>query len=528
VTAQIGPIKLNELLGEFPGEWDLPDDILVTGITSDSRKVEPGFCFVALSGSNWDGNKFIPDAIQKGASLIVGSEPLSLTIPYLQVLDPRASLAHLSAAFYRYPARNLVMIGVTGTDGKTTTCNLIHSILTQTGYAAGVISTVNALIGEEQIDTGFHVTTPEAPDVQRFLRMMVDRKLKYAIIETTSHSLSQKRVIASDFDIGVCTNITHEHLDYHQTFEAYRNAKAGLFEDLSKNRMKSTHSPVGAVINMDDESFGFLRDRLCVPLISYGFGSEANYCAASFRETSQGSRWELSTSFGLSNRLVDTHQYGKYNVYNCLAALAVTTGLLEIPVDHALAIIQEPIFIPGRMEQINLGQEFDAFVDFAHTPNALLQTLLTARDIVEGRQKLGKVIAIFGSAGLRDRQKRRLMSEISAEYADFTILTAEDPRIEDLTSILEEMAAGMEAKGRSEGVDYLRIHDRGEAIQFGVDMAEKGDIVLVCGKGHEQSMCFGTTEYPWDDRVAVRIAITNKLSVSSEEMPYLPTRKRLP
>jgi UDP-N-acetylmuramoyl-L-alanyl-D-glutamate--2,6-diaminopimelate ligase len=180
------------------------------------------------------------------------------------------------------------------------------------------------------------------------------------------------------------------------------------------------------------------------------------------------------------------------------------------------------------MEKINLGQGFNAFVDFAHTPNALLQTLLTARDIVKERQKPGKVIAIFGSAGLRDRQKRRLMSEIAAEYADFTILTAEDPRIEDLSSILQEMAAGMEAKGRSEGVDYLRIHDRGEAIQFGVDMAEKGDILLVCGKGHEQSMCFGTTEYPWDDRVAVRIAITNKLSVSSEEMPYLPTRNRLP
>ena len=529
MTSQPESIKLGELFVDFIGEWQFPDDVLITGITSDSRKVVKGNLYIALSGSNFDGHKFIPEAIHKGASVLVGSRPITnLPVPYLQVSDTRESLAALSAAFYRYPARELVMIGVTGTDGKTTTCNLIHSILTNAGYAAGVISTVNALIGGEQIDTGFHVTTPEAPDVQHLLRMMVQRGLKYAVIETTSHSLAQKRVIPADFDIGVCTNITHEHLDYHQTFEAYRLAKASLFEGLSKEKGCRDGVQVGAVINTDDDSFDFLSKKIQVPLTSYGFKKRANFRASAYQEKIKGSHWVLTNQLyqGIpDNYPVTTRFCGKYNVYNCLAAVAVAVGILGIQAEQAINGLNMLQSIPGRMERIDVGQDFAIYVDFAHTPNALMQILKSARNMVKRNRKPGKVIAVFGSAGLRDREKRRLMAEVSAEYANFTILTAEDPRTEDLPDILREMANGLDSKGCSEGENYLVIPDRGAAIEHAAYMAQSGDVVLVCGKGHEQSMCFGNIEYPWDDRIAVRIAVKKKIGVLTEEMPYLPTRK---
>jgi UDP-N-acetylmuramoyl-L-alanyl-D-glutamate--2,6-diaminopimelate ligase len=528
MSTQLHSITLDELLAELPGEWHFPGNVIINGITSDSRTINKGDLFVALSGSNWDGHKFIPAAIEGGASVIVGSKKISdLPVPYIQVNDTRESLALLSAAFFRFPARELVMIGVTGTDGKTTTCNLIHSILTNAGYKAGVISTVNALIGDEQIDTGFHVTTPEAPDVQRLLRKMVDRGLEYAIIETTSHSLVQKRVIPGDFDIGVCTNITHEHLDYHRTFAAYQLAKASLFEGLASRKIRRKGSPNGAVINIDDMSFGILSKVVNVPLFSYGFAKNADFMATDYQENSYGSQWELaihSPSRLNGQYPLTTRLFGKYNAYNCLASLAVAIGVIGIQVEQALNGVNLLKEIPGRMERIDLGQPFDAFVDFAHTPNALRQALITARNIVDRQLKPGKVIVVFGSAGLRDRGKRKLMTEVSAELANTTILTAEDPRTEMLASILTEMAEGMDSRGSKEGQDYYRIPDRGEAIQFAIDLANKGDIVLICGKGHEQSMCFGEIEYPWDDRIALRIAILKKLRLQTGDMPFLPTQ----
>ncbi len=369
------PLTLNEILAEFSGDWHFPGDTLVTGITSDSRKVKNGMLFVALSGNTWDGHKFIPEAIQKGASVIVGSKPIAdLNVPYIQVSDTRESLAAFSASFFRYPARELVMIGVTGTDGKTTTCNLIHSILSNAGYEAGIVSTVNAFIGGEQIDTGFHVTTPEAPELQQLLRMMVDQGLKYAVIETTSHSLAQKRVIPADFDIAVCTNITHEHLDYHQTFEAYRQAKASLFEGITNGSGSKKMAPAGAVINIDDAAFGFLSNHIRIPLTSYGFDKKADYRASAFRENSNGSNWVLTIPQQSSYQdkiPVKTRFYGKYNVSNCLAAIAATNGILGIRIDQVINGINMLEPVSGRMERINLGQNFDAFVDFAHTPNAL-------------------------------------------------------------------------------------------------------------------------------------------------------------
>ncbi len=494
-------------------------DIQVSGIVLDSRQVQPGNLFVALIGENVDGHRFIPQAIQRGAAAIVGTRSMSdLEIPYFRVKDGRTALADLAAAFWDYPARRLTVIGVTGTDGKTTTANLIYSIMQAAGLRVGMITTVNAVIGDQLLDTGFHVTTPESPEVQRYLAEMVAAGLTHVILEATSHGLSQQRVANCEFDIGVVTNITHEHLDYHGSYDAYRDAKAILFTSLAQTSVKKrVVSPV-AVLNQDDESYEYLRKISNVRNLSYGMDNRAQVRATKVYFNTAGTNFRVC---GKDYEIpIESHLVGEHNIYNCLAAIAVTVDGLDLPPSIAQKGIAALEGIPGRMEVIDAGQEFMAIVDFAHTPNALRNSLETARKLIPGR-----VIAIFGSAGLRDREKRRLMAEISAELADFTVLTAEDPRTESLDNILEEMAAGVESRGAVKNRTYWSVRDRGEAIRFGVSLAQPGDVVIACGKGHEQSMCFGKIEYPWDDRIAMRAALAEQLSLPGPEMPYLPTQE---
>jgi UDP-N-acetylmuramoyl-L-alanyl-D-glutamate--2,6-diaminopimelate ligase len=499
----------------------------ISGIALDSRHVFQGNLFVALSGISTDGHRFIPDAIQRGAFAVVGSRKMSgLGVPYIQVEDSRLALAYLSAAFYNFPARQLLMIGVTGTDGKTTTVNLIYNILRAAGLNAGMISTVNAVIGSQTLDTGFHVTTPEAPDVQRYLAQMVNTRpkpLTHAVIEATSHGLAQQRVAACDFDIGVVTNITHEHLDFHGSYQDYRAAKARLFTSLSDTFAKRFNPPRCAVLNRDDISYDYLVERTKVHQVSYGMSPDADVRAENIRLAANGLFFEAvgSRNDGREFRIPITSKLvGDYNISNCLAAFTASYSILGLDVDAIREGIASLTGIPGRMERFELGQDFSAFVDFAHTPNALRQALLAARQFA-GQ---GRIIAVFGSAGLRDREKRRLMAETSAELADLTILTAEDPRTESLEDILEEMARGAQARGAQEGETFWRIPDRSSAIRFAIHLARPGDVVLVCGKGHEQSMCFGETEYPWDDRVAMRAALAELLNIPGPVMPYLPTQ----
>ncbi len=429
-----GSVSLSKLVGNIQfGSHEIVPDLPINGIALDSRKVTPGNLFVALSGITMDGHRFIPDAIQRGASAVVGSRTISgLEVPYIQVEDSRLALAYLSAAFYGFPARQLLMIGVTGTDGKTTTVNLIYSILKAAGLHAGMISTVNAVIGGQILDTGFHVTTPEAPDVQRYLYQMVNDKplpLTHAILEATSHGLAQQRVAACDFDIGVVTNITHEHLDFHGSYQEYRAAKARLFTGLSATSSKDFNPPRGAVLNRDDRSYEYLAERARVSQISYGISPEADVRAENIHLQAEGLSFEAigTRRNGRQFRIPLTSQLtGDYNVSNCLAAFAVSYSILGLEPGAIREGIASLAGIPGRMERLDLGQDFSVFVDFAHTPNALRRTLLAARQIAHR----GQVIAVFGSAGLRDREKRRLMAESSAELADLTILTAEDPRTE--------------------------------------------------------------------------------------------------
>ncbi len=516
------PIFLADLLAALPYPVPAPEeDAWVTGIASDSRQVRRGDLFVAIPGVAVDGHRFVPAAVARGAAAVVGTRPLSefadLTVPYTQVRDAREALAYLVARFYGNPAHRLTVIGVTGTDGKTTTANFIFHILKAAGIAAGMISTVNAVVGKRVLDTGFHTTTPPAPETQAYLAEMVEAGLTHAVLEATSHGLAQHRVTACAFDIGVVTNITHEHLDYHGSREAYFAAKARLFDMLAETPPKPQGNPRLAVLNRDDEgSYAFLTPRLKVRAVTYGLHPEADVRGEDVRHTPQGLAF---TAVGPGFRLPLTAQLvGGYNVSNILAAVAATVVGLGIAPEAAQEGVAALEAIPGRMERIDLGQDFTAIVDFAHTPNALRRALETARGMTEGR-----VIAVFGSAGLRDREKRRLMAEVSTQLADITILTAEDPRTESLDAILEEMAAAARAQGGVEGKTFFRIPDRREAIRAAVRLARAGDLVMACGKGHEQSMCFGETEYPWDDRTALRAALAEHLGLPGPEMPYLPT-----
>lgn len=511
---------LAELLREFPFPYHgtIPPNLSIRRIVTDSRRVEPGDLFVAMIGVSGDGHAYIPDALRRGAVAVLGEKPLQISVPYIQVENARRALAYLSAAFYGHPARRLTVIGVTGTDGKTTTSNLIYRILLAAGLRAGLISTVNAVIGDQVLDTGFHVTTPDAPDVQRYLRMMVDAGLTHVVLETTSHGWAQYRVDACEFDIGVVTNITHEHLDYHGSYEAYRAAKARLFLSLVETLPKVQGNPRLAVLNRDDGSFEYLRGIVPVSYRSYGLHPEADVRAEEIRYTPSGLSFEIVTEN--MRQPVHSRLVGLYNLSNCLAAFTATVYGLGIPPRIAAQGIADLEGVPGRMERIDLGQDFTAIVDFAHTPNALKVALETARQMTSGR-----VIAIFGSAGLRDRQKRRMMAEVSVQLADITILTAEDPRTESLDAILEEMAEGARSRGGIEGQTFYRVPDRGEAIRLGVQMARPGDLVIACGKGHEQSMCFGEIEYPWDDRLAMRAALAERLGLPGPAVPLLPTSK---
>ncbi len=493
--------------------------LTITGIALDSRQVQPGYLFVALTGGSVDGHRFIPAAVAQGAVAVVGQQPaegFSLPVPYIQVDDTRRALAYCSAAFYDFPARKLTIIGVTGTDGKTTTSNLLYTILKHAGKRVGIISTVSAVIGDEVIDTGFHVTTPEAPDVQHYLAQMAAAGLTYVVLEATSHGLAQERVTACEFDIGVVTNITHEHLDYHGSYEAYRVAKARLFQHLLETVEKPQGNPRLAVLNYDDQSFGFLSDFTQTNKLSYGLDPHALVHAVDVRYSPAGMQFTALFPDGQQAE-VHSHLVGKYNVSNILAAMTAAVGGLGMSPQQAAAGVERLDLIPGRMEHILLGQDFTAIVDFAHTPNALKVTLETAREMTNGR-----VLAVFGSAGLRDREKRRMMAEISAQLADLTFLTAEDPRTESLDAILAEMAQSATEQGGVEGQTFWRVPDRREAIRIAINMAQPGDLVLALGKGHEQSMCFDVTEYPWDDRTAMRAALAERLKLPGYVMPFLP------
>ena len=523
-------------------------DVTLRRFQEDSRLVEPGDCFVARlrtrhDGSTYsDGHPYIPQAVANGAALVLGQRPpteIDLPhTPYLQVPDTAIALAWLAAAWHDFPSQQLIIIGITGTDGKTSVTNLLYAILRQAGINVGMISTINAFLGDQAEDTGLHVTTPEAPAIQHYLRRMADAGLTHCILETTSHALAQYRVGAVAFDVAVVTNIQHEHLDYHGSYEGYLAAKARLFQALNDEPLALPAAPRkhaftrAAILNRDDPSFAALR-RIPAPIhVTYGLRLPADVRAEAVTYATDATRFNLILDTRVARHTgemplppapprpwpVTTPLAGAFNVYNMLAAAAAADvlGVPEAVIQRGLETVQG---ISGRMQRIDRGQPFLVVVDFAHTPNALAQAIAAARGMTAGR-----IIVVFGSAGKRDVEKRRIMSEIAARAADLAVLTAEDPRTESLDDILEMMAAGCRREGGVEGDTFWRVPDRGQAIYFALHLAQQpDDMVLICGKGHEQSMCFGVTEYPWDDRQAATAALDAFLAGAPMTNLGLPT-----
>lgn len=369
--------------------------------------------------------------------------------------------------YYGFPSRRLTVIGVTGTDGKTTTVHLVHHILTQSGLRADLISTVSA--------PGLHTTTPDSFVLQKLLREAVDRGIKYVVLESSSHGLDQNRLWGVKYELAVVTNITHDHLDYHRTYENYLAAKAKLFRGIRV-----------AILNRDDKSYEPLRLKVKskkLKVVTYGVKNKADFTPQNF---------EFQTSLP-----------GEYNQYNCLAAVAVASAV-GVPADKIRKAVASFRGVIGRMEEINAGQNFRMIVDFAKTAPGLENALKTLRGQLSSGKKL---IAVFGSAGLRDIQKRFMMGEVAGRLADVTVLTAEDPRTEDVNDIIDQIAAGCRKADGIEGKTFFRVPDRSRAIKLAISLARKDDIVVVCGKGHERSMCFGQTERPWSDQAEARKAL---------------------
>ncbi len=475
----------------------LDPSVAIQGVTYDSRKVEEGWLFVAVPGVHTDGRRFIIDAAKRGAVVALG-ETLAerLPIPYIEVSDVRTALANLACAFYSYPAQQLCTIGVTGTDGKTTTSNLITTIFETAKLRTGLMTTANFKMPGQEWENTTRQSTLESVEIQQLLRQMVDAEVTHAIIEATSHGLALQRVHGCAFDVGVVTNITQEHLDFHKTLDAYRRAKARLFEMLDPLRDKGIGSRPVAVLNRDDTSYDILKPYCRVPILDYGLDTPASVRAVDVQLQAHSTRFRVLLPD--AEQIIETQLVGRFNVSNCLAAIATaySQGVSLDAVARGLASVKG---VTGRMESISEGQPFAVIVDYAHTADSLAKVLTTLRPLTTG-----KLMVVFGSAGERDVQKRPVMGRIAAQMTDFFVITDEDPREEDREKILREIAAGAEAVGKRQGQDFLCIADRTEAIRVAIAHANTGDTLVLAGKGHEQSIIVGREKIPWDDRKVAR------------------------
>jgi UDP-N-acetylmuramoyl-L-alanyl-D-glutamate--2,6-diaminopimelate ligase len=462
----------------------------VRALAYDSRRVTPGTLFFAVPGMHVDGHAFAADAEGRGAIAVVAERELAdVSVPQLVVDRTRRALADAAAAWFGHPRDELLRaIGITGTDGKSTVTVLTAEMLWDCGWHPGQIGTVFTGIDFERIPNVERSTTPEALELQELLARMVAAGNDSVVMEATSHGLALERTRNCRFDIGVMTTVTSEHLDFHGTVEAYRAAKARLVEE----------API-AILNADDPSFAYFRERARDRVITYAIDAEADLRAGNLVADPAGTSFHVESSRWHGE--VRVALPGRFNVTNALASLAVAEAM-EIDLDRAAQSLAATEGVPGRMERIDLGQPFTVIVDYAHTTDALRKVLEILRPLTEGR-----LIVVFGSAGERDRTKRAPMGGVAAELADVVVVTDEDPRLEDQRQINEEIADGARSAGAVDGEDLWVIDDRREAIGRAIERARPGDLVLLAGKGHEQSIIYGTEKRPWDDRAAAREAL---------------------
>ena len=466
-----------------------------TGIAYDSRSVRENDLFVAVRGEKTDGALYIASAAANGAAAAASEQPPGdmLTIPHIRVKDARKFLAEITHVFYSSPCRELKLAAVTGTKGKTTTVWLIDSICERAGLASCLMGTIEMKIRDERF-ASIH-TTPEAPDIGRFFRRALDRGCTHGALEVSSHALAQKRVYGAKFTVGVFTNLSHDHLDFHGNMEAYYQAKKILFTQENGNEIEI------AVINTDDSWGRRLADEINIPATTFGFLPSADIHVKDWRSRLDGTDLALHTPEGeivFHSRLV-----GRTNAYNIMAATGAALGM-GLTGEQIRAGVEALSGIPGRMERVDAGQDFLVVVDYAHTPASLENLLETVK-----RLPHRKLITVFGCGGDRDRAKRPVMGEIAARFSDMVIVTSDNPRSEDPAAIIEEIEPGLK-KGTA---DCVINPDRRSAIREAINMACKDDIVIIAGKGHETYQIVGETRLHFDDREVAREMI-NELRIA--------------
>jgi len=449
-----------------------------------------------------DGHAYLPQVAAAGAAAAIvqadhvdslGTLPESLAL--ISVPETRPAQADAAAWFYGHPGREMVVIGVTGTDGKTTTSHLLTSVLEAAGGKVGRLGTVDTYFPGESGKVTDRMTSPEAPEVQRLLRRFADAGCEFAIVESTSHGLALHRMDHVEYDVAVFTNITGDHLDFHKTFEAYREAKGLLFSALDTAAQKGV--PKAAVVNADDPSASAMLWRTSATPYRYGLESrEADITARNIILRADGSDFRIETPSGRAEASIGLPAI--FNVMNALAAASAGLACGANLEDVARGLTLAP-GVPGRMERIVAGQPFEVIVDYAHTGDAVRKVLEVLRDVCKGR-----LIIVVGAAGERDPGRRFGVGRAAAEGADFAIFTNEDPRSEDPGAIVREIGKHAEGAGRERGKDFIELEDRRDAIAASLAFAEPGDIVVICGKGHEKSIIYGTESIPWDDRDVTR------------------------
>jgi UDP-N-acetylmuramoyl-L-alanyl-D-glutamate--2,6-diaminopimelate ligase len=492
----------------------------IKGIAYHSGQVREGFLFSAIRGLAVDGHQFIDEAIQRGASAVILERARETGATTIIVPNSRKALARVSANYYGNPSSEVTLIGITGTNGKTTTTYLLESILKAAGFQVGVIGTINYRYGQKE--TPAPNTTPESLDLQRVLREMVTGGVTHVIMEVSSHGLDLDRVFACHFDGAVFTNFTSDHLDYHKTLEQYFEGKRKLFSEALTQSPKVRKF---AVTNDDDPRGGAMVEGIDAAILRYGLNSSTSISADQVRSTFEGLSCRIRTpkgEFSVRSKLI-----GRYNLYNILAAVATGLGI-GLPLLTLKEGVEALTGVSGRFERVENPKGIHVIVDYAHTQDALERILLGVRSILaEGNAKEGasdkrrgdrKIITVFGCGGDRDRTKRPTMGEVAGRYSDLSVLTSDNPRTEDPLAIMKEVEVGLRSLCLNEwsrnGMrswrtekGYLKIPDRREAIRMAIRLAQPSDIVLIAGKGHEDYQIIGKEKFPFDDRVEVRKAL---------------------
>ena len=474
-------------------------DVKITGIEHDSRKIQPGNLFVCMEGAHVDGHKFIGQAIAKGAVAILTARKdfQSEKISALLVPDMLKSLAVIVPYFYDYPSKNFRVIGVTGTNGKTTTTYLIRSILIAAGFKVGLIGTIQMMIGDEIFPV--KNTTPNVIDLQHTLKEMNDKGVDFVVMEVSSHALAENRIAGIEFDTAIFTNLTQDHLDYHKTMENYRDAKAKLFDIVSRSGTKKNKN---AVVNLDDDAGEVMLEHTLCKKISYGIEKISDLRAVNVNVQAKGTSFELSNSQLPSPYVLNLHLTGIFNVYNVLAAVGATLAE-NISPDVIKSALENFRSVAGRFEKIFADVPFTVIVDYAHTPDGVKNVLETARQIVTN-----KIITVFGCGGDRDNSKRPIMGRIAAELSDVVIATSDNPRTEDPVKILQQIKVGVEEKIGEK--TFETIVDRRQAIFRAVELAQAGDIILILGKGHENYQILKEKTIHFDDREVALDALKSR------------------